>query len=534
MDPARRRAGSSSREAPLAAGRESGGLRVGVSESVRGEYSLQVRNVVKRFPGVLALDGVDLEVRRGEILGVIGENGAGKSTLMKILAGAHLMDSGEILLDGRPIPPESNPKERMELGLGIIYQELNYLNEMTIAENFFMGRVPLKGFLRRVDYQAMKKASQELLAIFGLAHNPFTLVKNLSVAEKQMLEILRAVSKDVKVLIMDEPTSSLNEVETEKLFGCIQDLRTRGVSVIYITHKLEEVLRITDRVMVMRDGKRVGVVQAAETSSGQLVEMMVGRKITEMYPKEDVQIGEEVLRVDHLSCGFARDISLSVHKGEILGLYGLVGSGCVETVEGLLGIRAKNSGTVVVDGRKVEINTPLEAKKLGIAYVPSDRKQEGLVLIHSLRDNVTITRLDELGRGLMLNSRKAREYSERWTAKLQIRTPSQATVVESLSGGNQQKVVVAKWLLTDPKILIMNDPTRGVDVGAKVEIYKIMEELCRNGIAIIMVTAELLEAIGITDRMMVFANGLVVGEFKRRDYDQGTILHSAVKGSGNE
>jgi ABC-type sugar transport system ATPase subunit len=507
---------------------------VGVAESARSDYSLQVRNIVKRFPGVLALDGVDLEIRRGEVLGVIGENGAGKSTLMKILAGAHLMDSGEILLDGKVIPPESNPKQRMELGLGIIYQELNYLNEMTIAENFFMGRVPLKGILRRVDYPAMKKAALELLAIFKLDHNPFTLVKDLSVAEKQILEILRAVSKDVKVLIMDEPTSSLNEVETDRLFGCIEDLRTRGVSVIYITHKLEEVLRVADRVMVMRDGKRVGVVEAGETTSGQLVEMMVGRKITEMYPKEELPIGDEVLRVEHLSCGCAMDISLSVRKGEILGLYGLVGSGCVETVEGILGIRAKISGTIILDGAEVQIDTPLEAKRRGIAYVPSDRKQEGLVLIHSLKDNVTITKLDELGRGLVLNARRMREYAERWIAKLQIRAPSPNAIVESLSGGNQQKIVVAKWLLTDPKVLIMNDPTRGVDVGAKVEIYKIMEELCRSGISIIMVTAELLEAIGITDRIMVLANGRVVGEYRRRDYDQGTILHAAVKGYEND
>ncbi len=503
------------------------------TEGARSEYSLQVKNVVKRFPGVLALDGVDLEIRPGEVLGVIGENGAGKSTLMKILAGAYLMDSGEILLDGKPIPPESNPKERMGLGLGIIYQELNYLNEMTIAENFFMGRVPVKGFLRRVDYAAMKKAARDLLAIFSLDYNPLTLVKTLSVAEKQMLEILRAVSRDVKVLIMDEPTSSLNEVETERLFGCIEDLRKRGVSVIYITHKLEEVQRIANRIMVMRDGKRVGVVTVGETTSGKLVEMMVGRKIAEMYPKEELSAGAEVLRIEHQSCGCATDISLSVHKGEILGLYGLVGSGCVETVEGLLGIRARTDGAIFLDGAEVRIDNPLAAKSLGIAYVPSDRKQEGLVLIHSLKDNVTVTKLDELGRGLKLNGRKMRKYAESWIARLQIRTPSVNAIVESLSGGNQQKVVVAKWLLTDPKVLVMNDPTRGVDVGAKVEIYKIMEELCRGGISIIMVTAELPEAIGITDRMLVLANGRVVGEYRRHEYDQGTILHMAVKGNGN-
>ena len=498
------------------------------------EFNLEIKNAVKRFPGVLALDDVSLETRRGEVLAVIGENGAGKSTLMKILSGALLMDSGEIMLDGKVIPPGTSPKARMDhYGLGIIYQELNYLNEMTIAENLFLGRVPVKGIFRQVDYQAMKKASKDLMGLFNMDYNPFTLVKQLSVAEKQILEILRAVSRDVKVLIMDEPTSSLNEVETQRLFGHIENLKGRGVSIIYISHKLEEVFRLADRVMVMRDGKRVGVVDIQETTSGMLVEMMVGRAITEMYPKEELPIGEEVLSIEGLSCGCAKDISFSLKKGEIFGLYGLVGSGCVETVEGLLGIRAISSGKILLKGKETTIGTPIEAKKLGIAYVPSDRKAEGLVLIHSLKDNLTITKLDELGRGLKLDNTKMKEYSDTWIDKMQIRTPSRNAIVESLSGGNQQKVVVAKWILTDPKVLIMNDPTRGVDVGAKVEIYKIMEELCRRGISIIMVTAELLEVIGITDRLLVFANGKIAGEFARKDYDQKAILHLAVKGHEN-
>ncbi|MFZ4616500.1 MAG: sugar ABC transporter ATP-binding protein [Rectinemataceae bacterium] len=502
-------------------------------EGLGNECILRLKNVVKRFPGVLALDGVDLETRRGEVLAVIGENGAGKSTLMKILSGALLMDSGEIVLDGKVIPPETSPKARMDYGLGIIYQELNYLNEMTIAENLFLGRVPVTGILKRVDYQAMKKASMDLLRMFDLDYHPFTLVKALSVAEKQILEILRAVSRDVKVLIMDEPTSSLNEVEAQRLFGYIDDLKKRGVSIIYISHKLEEVFRLADRVQVMRDGRNVGVVDIGDTTSGKLVEMMVGRAITEMYPKEEVEIGAEVLRIEHLSCGCAKDISFSLRKGEIFGLYGLVGSGCVETVEGLLGIRAITEGTIAIEGKERSIRTPIEAKKHGIAYVPSDRKAEGLVLIHSLKDNLTITKLDELGRGFKINGAKMKEYSDTWIEKMQIRTPSRNAIVESLSGGNQQKIVVAKWILTNPKVLIMNDPTRGVDVGAKVEIYKIMEDLCRRGISIIMVTAELLEVIGITDRMLVFANGKVAGEYMRKDYDQKAILHLAVKGNEN-
>jgi len=490
---------------------------------------LHMKSIVKQYPGVLALDEVDLETRAGEVLAVIGENGAGKSTLMMVLSGAVHMDSGEIILNGEIIPSDSIPKERMDYGIAIIYQELNYLNEMTIAENLFIGAVPVKGAMKRVDYQKMKEESGALLRSFNLEYDPFTFVKDLSVAEKQIIEILRAVSKDVKVLIMDEPTSSLNEVETKRLFEFIDDLKRKGVSIIYISHKLEEVFTIADRVQVMRDGRVVGVLDVDGTSTSELVEMMVGRAIVDMYPKEDTTIGEEVLRVENLTCQIADRVSFSIRRGEVLGLFGLVGSGRVETVEGLLGLKAISSGKISIDGKEVKVNDPIEAKKLGIAYIPSDRKQDGLVLIHSVKDNLTVTKLDELGRGLRIDSRREKEYCDKWIGKLGIRTPSSETIIGSLSGGNQQKVVIAKWLLTSPKVLIMNDPTRGIDVGAKVEIYKVMEELCREGISIIMVSAELPEVMGITDRMLVFTDGKIVGEFERSEYDQNKILHMAVK-----
>jgi ABC-type sugar transport system ATPase subunit len=495
---------------------------------------LEMNKVVKQFPGVLALDAVDLEIKKGEVLAVIGENGAGKSTLMKILAGAYRMDSGEIILDGKEVPPDTIPKERMDLGISTIYQELNYLNEMTIAENLFIGRVPVRGLMNRVDYQKMQKDSEELLCYFNLDYHPFTMVKDLTVADKQVVEILRAVSRDVKILIMDEPTSSLNKVETERLFEFIRELKKKGVSIIYISHKLDEVFTIADRVQVMRDGKRVGVLDVGEATSSELVELMVGRSIVEMYPKEDTQIGDEVLRVENLSCNIAEDISFYVRRGEILGLFGLVGSGCVEAVEGVMGIRAVRSGKFHLDGKEATIDNPLEAKSRGIGYIPSDRKQEGLVLMQSVKDNLTITKLDELGPGLVMDMAKEREYCDLWIKKMGVKTPSRNAVIDSLSGGNQQKVVIAKWLLTNPKVLIMNDPTRGIDVGAKVEIYKVMEELCREGISIIMVSSELPEIMGITDRMMVLAEGRVVGEFARSEYDQNKILHLAVKGSENE
>jgi ABC-type sugar transport system ATPase subunit len=494
------------------------------------ESILQLKQVVKRFPGVLALDHADLEVMKGEVLAVIGENGAGKSTMMKIISGAYRLDSGEVLIEGKEVPVAATPRQRMDSGIAIIYQELNYLNEMTLAENLFMAGVPVKGPFRVVDYGKMRKVAQELLSRFHLDYDPDTLVKDLTVAEKQILEILRAVSRDVKVLIMDEPTSSLNEVETEQLFEFIGGLKEKGVSVIYISHKLEEVYRVADRVQVMRDGRRVGVFPVADVSASELVTHMVGRSIDDMYPKEEVEIGDVVLRVEGLTCHRTQDVAFDVRKGEILGLFGLLGSGRVEAVEGLLGIRAIEAGKIFVDGDEVKIRNPLEAKKFGIGYVPSDRKQEGLVLVSTVRNNLTVTKIDEMGHPLKIDFKKEDACCDEWVGKLDIRTPSSSTGMNSLSGGNQQKVVIAKWLLTNPKVLIMNDPTRGIDVGAKVEIYKVMEELCTKGISIIMVSSELPETMGITDRMIVFADGKVVGEYERKDYEQNTIMHTAVGG----
>ncbi|MBT3318646.1 MAG: sugar ABC transporter ATP-binding protein [Clostridia bacterium] len=495
------------------------------------EYILQMKQVVKQFPGVLALDKVDLDVKPAEVMAIIGENGAGKSTLMKIISGAFTADTGQVVLDGQVIPSSMKPKDRLDIGIAIIYQELNYLDEMTISENLFMGRTLTKGPLKVVNYKRMFEESKKLLKEFNMDYSPRTLMKSLSVAEKQMIEILRAVSKDVKVLIMDEPTSSLNEVETRRLFEFIVDLRAKGVSILYISHKLEEVFELADRVQVMRDGKNVGVRTISETDTNELVTLMVGREITDMYPKEDNEIGQTVLSVKNLSCHFAKNISFDVRKGEVLGLFGLVGSGRVEAMEGLLGIKGIDSGEITLEGEVIKIRNPIEAKGYGIGYIPSDRKKEGLVLINTVRNNLTVTVLNEVSRGGVLSSAKENKYSDTWIGKLGIKTPSRNTEIDSLSGGNQQKVVIAKWLLTNPKVLIMNDPTRGIDVGAKVEIYKVMEELCKEGISIIMVSSELPETMGITDRMVVFADGRVVAEMDRSDYNQKDILKLAVGGN---
>ena len=497
---------------------------------MNGGYILQMKNVVKRFPGVLALDQVDLDVKMGEVYAIIGENGAGKSTLIKVLSGAYRQDSGEINLNGEPVPLTATPKERMDRGIAVIYQELNYLNEMTIAENLFIGRVPVKGRLKRIDYDKLRTDSEALLRSFNMDIHPFTTLRNLTVAQKQMVEILRAVSRDIKVIVMDEPTSSLNDVETRRLFELILELKKKGVSVLYISHKLEEIFTLADRVQVMRDGKSVAVLEVSETDAQELVRLMVGRTITDMYPKAGTDIGDPVLEVENLTCSIARNVSFKLNRGEILGFFGLVGSGRAEVVEGLIGIRGCEVSSVRINGGEVRIKDPIEAKKHGIVYVPSDRKQDGLIVIHSVKDNITVTILEQLRKGFVIDRKKERQYCDEWIERVNVKTPSRDILVESLSGGNQQKVVIAKWLLTDPKVIIMNDPTRGIDVGAKVEIYKIMESLCQQGISIIMVSSELPETMGITDRMLVFSDGKIVGEIVRKDYEQHEILQMAVGG----
>ena len=495
-----------------------------------GEYILQMKKVVKQFPGVLALDQVDLDLKEGEIYAIIGENGAGKSTLIKILSGAYKQDSGEIILNGEPVPATATPKERMDSGVTVIYQELNYLNEMSIAENLFMGRMPVKGRLKRVDYNKLRTESEALLRSFNIDINPFTMVSNLSVAQKQMVEILRAVSRGIKVIVMDEPTSSLNDVETKRLFELILELKNKGLSILYISHKLDEIFTLANRVQVMRDGKSVAVLEVSETDAKELVRLMVGRTITDMYPKLGTEIGPPVLEVENLNCSIATNISFKLNKGEILGFFGLVGSGRVETVEGMIGLRTCDISSLRVNGREIRIKNPMEAKKNGFAYVPSERKQDGLVVIHSVKDNITLTVLEQLRKGLAIDSKKESRLSDEWIERVNVRTPSRNTPIESLSGGNQQKVVIAKWLVTDPKIIIMNDPTRGIDVGAKVEIYKIMESLCQQGISIIMVSSELPETMGITDRMIVFSDRKIVGTVVRKDYNQHEIMQMAVGG----
>ena len=491
---------------------------------------LEMQKIYKEFPGVVAVNNVDLEVDRGEVLGLIGENGAGKSTLIKILSGAFQADRGTIKFDGK-ILEKYQPKDTLDLGVAVIYQELNYLNDMSIAENIFLGHLPRNKTLRKVDYKTLEETSRKIQKEVGLDYlPPSTLVEDLSMAEKQLVEIGRAYSRNVKLIVMDEPTSALNEKEIKTLFTLIRKMKRDGIAVIYISHKLDEILEITDRVYVMRDGKTTFDGLTKDTNSEQIVKNMVGREIKDMYPVFDRKHGETILKVTNLNTSFLKNIEFELKRGEILGLFGLMGSGCDDIVKCIFGAQQPDSINLEIDGQAVQIDAPADAIESGIAYVPSERKIEGLILNHTVSQNTTITNLEGIKKGLVIDTGKERNLVKEWIKKLNIKTPSADTEVDSLSGGNQQKVVLAKWLHLNPKVLVMNEPTRGIDVGAKVEIYKLMDFFCNNDLGVIMVSSEMPEMIGVADRILVVSEGEIVSEFSKHEVDQEKLMHSAIGG----
>ncbi len=492
--------------------------------------ALEMKNMTKSFPGVLAVDQVSLELDRGETLALIGENGAGKSTLMKILSGAYAADSGLIVINGKEYRGYDTGGA-IGLGIGIVYQELNYLNDMTIAENLFIGRVPVKGAVRKVDYKKLRAQAGEVMKEFGLEHlDPFTPVSSLSVAEKQLVEIARAFARDARILVMDEPTSALNDVETENLFALIKGMKQKGVSVIYISHRLGEVFKIADSVQVMRDGKSVARLPVSETSTDHLVSLMVGREIRDMYPGRQTDIGQEIFRVKNLSTSFLRDITLDVREGEVVGLFGLMGSGRSELAGCVMGLQHVSFGTMEVSGKPYSPKLPLDALRQGIAYVPAERKSEGINAIAPVRDNITIANMKKVAPKGRIDLKKEAQVAQDWVTRLGIRTPGIMTAADSLSGGNQQKVVVAKCLNTQPKLMILNEPTRGIDVGAKVEIYNLINDLCKNRKAVLMISSELPEIMSMSDRIFVLHEGRITAEVHKRDYSQETLMKYAIGG----
>jgi len=498
---------------------------------------LEVRDIRKHFPGVQALDGVGFDLSSGEVVAIVGENGAGKSTLMKILAGVQPPDSGQILLDGQPVRFTA-VADALRQGISLIHQELNLADNLSVAANLFLGREHLWGGpLRFRQDRRMEQESVALLARLGLSCRPDTPVKRLAVGQRQLIEIARALSLRVRILIMDEPTSSLTQSETDRLFEVVDRLRAEGVAVLYISHRLAEVQRLADRVVVLRDGRNAGNLHKAEISHANLVRLMVGREPSQFFQKQQVppRAGPPRLEVRELryAGGPATPVSLQVRGGEIVGLSGLVGAGRTELAEALFGIRHVIGGAVLLDGQPVHIRHPREAIEAGLLLVPEDRRAHGLVLESSVQHNIGLPNLDRLSWLRLVAVGREADLTRTMCQRLGVRTPSLRQTVGLLSGGNQQKVVLGKWLARRPRVLLLDEPTRGIDVGAKSEIYALMEELAREGVAILMISSDLEEILGMSDRVLVLHQGRLAGTLDRAGLSEEAIMHLATGGESS-
>ncbi len=488
---------------------------------------LEMRGIRKSFYGNEVLHSVDLTLEAGTVLALMGENGAGKSTMMNILVGIHKRDGGTIRIDGQEVNIES-PHDAQKLGIAMIHQELSSVVEMSVAENIYLGREPVKnGF---IDYRKMYKDTEELLKNLNINLNPKTKMGKLRVADQQLVEIAKAVSQNARILIMDEPTSSITDREVENLYGIIRDLKMRKTGIIYISHKMEEVYTITDQITVLRDGASIATWNTKEATNDMVVKAMVGRELTEQYPKRKVEIGDTILELkDFTQEGVFENISFKLHRGEILGLVGLVGAGRTETMQALFGITKPDSGEVYLKGQKVEFKKPVDAIKNGLAYVTEDRKGEGLVLPMSIAHNITLPSMKELSRKIFIKQKEEKDRVGKEITDLKVKTTSPNLAVKNLSGGNQQKVVLAKWMLKNPDVIIFDEPTRGIDVGAKAEIYKLMNEFVAEGKAIIMISSELPEAMGMSDRILVLSNHKMSGELSKNEFNQKSLMKLAMQ-----
>ena len=494
------------------------------------EYVFEMKDITKAFGRNIVLDGVSISVRPGEIRALMGENGAGKSTLMKILGGIYSADSGTIYMDGKEVSIRCVDDAR-KYGISFIHQEITNIPEMTIAENIFLGREP-KNHLRMVDYKKMRQEAQKALNALNLNLDAGALIRGLSVAQQQMIEIARAVNEGARILILDEPTASLSNSETDYLFAQMARLKQLGVAMIYISHRMEETFKVCDTVTVLRDGQFIGTRNTNETSENELISMMVGREFDNMYGNERVTGGDVVLEVKNLTTDKVKDISFTLKKGEILGFSGLVGAGRTELALALFGIDPIKSGEVWMEGKKLSIRKPQDAIRAGIALVPEERKEQGLFLIHSIATNLTFQVLPEFINHLSVNKKRENEIVDEFKNKLSIKMASTEQAAGELSGGNQQKVVISKWLAARPKVLIMDEPTRGIDVSAKAEIYKLMHNLAREGVSIIMISSELPEIINNSSRIAVMREGKIAGILDQSEAEasQEVIMSYAVGG----
>jgi len=494
---------------------------------MKQDIKLRVSQIEKSFPGVKALDKIDFEVRRGTVHALCGENGAGKSTLMKIINGIYKPDAGQIFIDEKPVKIQ-NPIHARQHGIAMIAQELNYVPEMSIEENLFLGRLPVTK-VGKVDWKLLRKKTIEFLEAENLPYTPTQKLKTLTVSDIQMLEIIKAISNNAEIIVMDEPTSSITHREVEMLFRKIKELKNQGVSIVYISHKLDEVFQIADDITVFRDGAVVESHPASDMNMDQVISLMVGRKMENVYPKEKVAIGEKLIEVKGLcSTGIFKDINFNVKKGEIVGFAGLVGAGRTEVMRAIFGLDAVTSGDIVINNKKVKIKKVSDSIQHNMVMLSEDRRRFGIIPIRSVMENASISSLEKVIYNGYAHEKVERKIVGEYFKKMNVKTPSLDTPIQSLSGGNQQKVLLAKWMLRNPQILILDEPTRGIDVGAKFEIYKLMVELAKQGRAVIMVSSELPELIGMCDRVYVMNQGKITGELDRDVFDQESIMKFAT------
>ena len=493
---------------------------------------LELSNITKTFPGVKALDKVNFKLKKGTVHVLCGENGAGKSTLMKIIDGVYKQDEGDILINGQKVSIK-DPLDAKKHGIAMIFQELSYVPDMTLEENLWLGNWPRKG--PGIDWKYIRTYTTELLKKEGLPYQPDVKLRSLSVSDIQMLEILKAVSNDAQIIIMDEPTSAITNKEVDKLFAKIEELKARGASIIYISHKMDEIFRIADEITIFRDGRSIITANAKDITVDQVVEYMVNRKIENQYPKVETKVGKELLRVEHLTRnGVFQDVSFHLHGGEIVGFAGLMGAGRTETMRAIFGLDPYDSGSIFINQKQVTIKNVRQSIQNGIAMLTEDRRRSGIIPILSVRENTTLASLERIFTGGRLHPRKEQKLVAESCEKMHVKTANYETPIQTLSGGNQQKVIFAKWLLCNPDVLIADEPTRGIDVGAKREIYNLMNQFALDGKGIIMISSELPELIGVCDRIYVMCEGHISGMLTRDQLSQEAIMKLAIEVHRNE
>ncbi|ANX00479.1 D-ribose transporter ATP-binding protein [Thermoclostridium stercorarium subsp. leptospartum DSM 9219] len=492
------------------------------------DYVLAMKGITKSFPGVKALDGVDFQLKYGETHVIMGENGAGKSTFIKIITGVHSLDEGEIYLHGNKVNIRT-PRDSLDLGIAAIYQHSTGYPDLSVTENIFIGHEKISRHTKTILWNEMHEEAEKLLKMLGADFDPRVRLGALSVAQQQIVEIAKALSTNAKIIIMDEPTAALTKRESEQLYKIVEQLKKRGTSIIFISHRFEDMYRLADRVTVLRDGKYIGTWNRDEINTNDIIVAMVGREINQIFPPKKTVIGEELFRVENLSkTGYFKDISFSVHKGEIVGLTGLVGAGRSEVCQAIFGITHLDSGSVYIEGKEVKITSPLQAMELGIGYLPEDRQKQGLILGWDIEKNITLPTLDKYANKGWLNPEQEKEVAEEYARKLKVKANDVSVPVSSLSGGNQQKVIIAKLLATNLKVIILDEPTKGVDVGAKVAIYEIINSLAEQGYGIVMVSSEMPEILGMCDKIVVMREGRITAVFDRKEATSEKILEASV------